>query len=126
MPYSQSHRLSEPAANELLGNRNNEITIIGFLRLFCIQVSSLYRIRIVYGRNRHRGCRVRICHNGVQAHKKLAGLAVALCSQYLQVSEGKCSFRRFLSCGFHSCLFALLLWLVRKLQSHIKVLVFLP
>lgn len=40
--------------------------------------------------------------------------------------EGKCSFRRLLSCGFHFCLSALLLWLARKLQSHIKVLVFLP
>lgn len=69
---------------------------------------------------------VRICHNGLQAHKRFAGLAVALCFQYSQGSEGKCSFRRLLSCGFHFCLSALLLWLARKLQSHTKVLVFLP
>ena len=69
---------------------------------------------------------LRICHNGLQAHKRFAGLAVALCFQYSQGSEGKCSFRRLLSCGFHFCLSALLLWLARKLQSHTKVLVFLP
>ena len=63
---------------------------------------------------------------GLQAHKRFAGLAVALCFQYSQGSEGKCSFRRLLSCGFHFCLSALLLWLARKLQSHTKVLVFLP
>ncbi len=68
---------------------------------------------------------LRICHNGLQAHKRFAGLAVALCFQYSQGSEGKCSFRRLLSCGFHFCLSALLLWLARKLQSHTKVLVFL-
>ena len=57
-------------------------------------------------------------------YKRFAGLAVALCFQYSQGSEGKYSFHRLLSCGFHSCLFALLLWLARKLQSHTKVLVF--
>ena len=75
---------------------------------------------------RNKELSLRICHNGLQAHKRFAGLAVALCFQYSQGSEGKCSFRRLLSCGFHFCLSALLLWLARKLQSHTKVLVFLP
>ena len=52
---------------------------------------------------------LRICHNGLQAHKRFAGSAVVLCSQCSQGNAGKCSFRRLLSCGSHSCPSALLL-----------------